>query len=280
MHTTAHVGLSKIAPSGDFIMGMAALPSFDWASRAKAAAIHLLASVAVAAVTGTMVFTLWFPWPYRTLAGGTELFLLLVGVDVVIGPLITLAVFDRRKPSHELRRDLGIVVLLQLAALVYGAHVTFQARPVVLALEVDRFRVVPANAVVESELPQAIEALRRLPLDGPRTVATVQPTDEKERFDSIAMAMGGADLGMRPRYWRPWDEVARRAGLAHAKPLAATVRRPYSADSSFGVALRRAGKPVEALRFLPLLARQDGWVVLLAADSGEIVGFAPINEVS
>ena len=68
-----------------------------------------------------LVFGIWYPYPYREISGGRELFLLVITVDVILGPLITLAVFNRKKPRSELRRDLAIVALLQLGALGYGS---------------------------------------------------------------------------------------------------------------------------------------------------------------
>lgn len=246
------------------------LPSRNWGGRARAAGWHLLASAAVAAAAALLVFGLWFPPPYPRISGGADLFLLLVGVDVALGPLITFAVFDRRKPRAELVRDLGIVALLQLGALGYGLHAVSLARPVVLAFEVDRFRAVPAAAVIESELPKAPPGLRRLSLSGPVTVSTHLPTDPDERFEAIAMAMGGADLGMRPSYWRAWDDAARQKALAAAAPLPVLSARPALAD-----AVAATGRDAASLRQLPLLARADDWVVLLDAADGDIVGFAP-----
>ena len=95
-------------------------PDSTWHARARAALIHLGASIAVAAIVATMVFVFWYPGPYRSFSGGTELFLLVVSVDLAIGPLIMFVIFDRRKPLAELRRDIGIVIVLQIAALAYG----------------------------------------------------------------------------------------------------------------------------------------------------------------
>ena len=80
---------------------------FAWAERLKAAGIHLGLSLVVALLAAGLVFGLWYPMPFREISGGRELFLLIVAVDVVIGPVITLAVFDRRKRWRELRRDLA-----------------------------------------------------------------------------------------------------------------------------------------------------------------------------
>jgi hypothetical protein len=253
------------------------MTAFDWRSRLQAAAVHLAVSAAVAAVAAAVVFSLWYPWPYRIVSGGTELFALLVGCDTAIGPLLTFAVFDRRKRFAELRRDLAVIALLQLLALGYGLHTTFIARPVALALEGSRFRATTAVQVVEAELAQALPALRDLPLTGPRTVRAVVPEAGDAKFDAIQLGLAGADVGMRPSLWRPWDDAARREALAAAKPLAPLLARPHDRQAEVDAALGRTGKPIASMVYLPLVARRVDWVVLLDAGSGEIVGYAPLN---
>src|SRR6476469_552996 len=126
---------------------------FQWRSRLRAAAVHLGLSVLVAGLAGLLVFALWYPYPYRDISGGRDLFLLVVTVDIVIGPLITFAVFNRAKPAAELRRDLAVVGLLQFAALCYGLWTVQLARPVHMVFEYDRFRVVH-----QLDIPAEIQA--------------------------------------------------------------------------------------------------------------------------
>ena len=80
--------------------------TFDWRQRLRAAGVHLGLCALVALMAAVLVFFLWYPYPYRVISGGRELFQLVVGVDVIVGPLITFAIFDRAKPRTELRRDL------------------------------------------------------------------------------------------------------------------------------------------------------------------------------
>ena len=101
----------------------------------KASSIHFLGSLLVAAFAAALVFLLWYPFPYRELSGGKELFILIVGVDVVCGPLLTAVLFNPFKPRTELWRDLGLIALIQIAALVFGIFTVWQARPLFLALE-------------------------------------------------------------------------------------------------------------------------------------------------
>jgi hypothetical protein len=106
--------------------------------RFSAATIHLGLSLLVAALAALLVFLVWYPYPYREISGGRDLFLLLVAVDVIMGPLLTLTIFNLKKPKGELRRDLAVIGLLQLAALGYGLCTMAVARPVHLVFEIPR----------------------------------------------------------------------------------------------------------------------------------------------
>ena len=247
----------------------------EWRRRARAAGVHLLSCLVVAMAVAALVFLVWYPWPYRIVSGGEKLLFLVMGADIVMGPLITLAIFDIRKPMRELKRDLAIIVALQLAALSYGLHTVYLARPAVLALEVERFRLTIANDVVMDELPKAVEGLRALPLDGPRLVDTVEPTDA-QRGDAIFKAMAGTDIGARPLFWRPWGAEGRRHALKVAKPLAPLVARAKD-RAAFDDAVARSGRPLEQLAVIPMIARDTSWSVLIDKTSGEPVGFAPID---
>lgn len=116
----------------------------DWKVRLRAAAIHLGISALVAAAAAWLVFAVWYPYPYREISGGRELFTLIVVVDVILGPLMTLIIFNRTKPRTELVRDLAVVALIQLAGLGYGLWSVYAARPVHMVFEFDRFRAVHA----------------------------------------------------------------------------------------------------------------------------------------
>jgi hypothetical protein len=246
-------------------------------ARWRAALIHLGCSAVLASAAAALVFLVWYPWPYSVLAGGIGLFILITGVDVVMGPLITLVVFDRRKPWTELRRDLLIVVLLQLSALGYGLHVLFVARPVALALETDRLRVVRAGDVAEAELPLAPATLQRLSLTGPVLLRTERPTDPAEVLETVERAMAGFDLGMRPKYWRAWDDLARRELIAAAKPLEPLQARYPARLAEFNAAIARTGLNAAQLRYLPMLSQHDDWIALVDVRNGNLVGYAPFN---
>ena len=238
------------------------LQRLDLPRRTRAAGIHLLLSAAVAAAAAGLVFGVWFPGIYRLVAGGRDLFVLITSVDVVLGPLLTFAVFDLKKDWPHLRRDLAVIGAIQLAALVYGLHAVYQSRPVGMVFETDRFRVITAGQVYLPELPKARTEFRQLPLTGPWLLGARAATAGNEHNDALFKALEGVDKAERPIFWQPYADSTADA-LARARPLA-TLLAKYPAlasevkDNLLSLKVDEAGA-----KFLPLIGRGGDWVVIL-----------------
>ena len=238
----------------------------------RAAALHLIGSVAVALLAAALVFWFWFPYPYRELAGGRELFLLIIAVDVVCGPLLTMVLYNPAKPRAELWRDLGLVVIIQLAALGYGLHVVWQSRPVYLVQEIDRFKVITAPELLDESVASLSTALQPRWYAGPLTVAIREPKDEEERkqvlFESV---QGGRDYAERPEFYLPYEGAAELKSLQRAKPLAAFLDKQPSQRRAAADLAASKGLDMAQLVYLPVVGRQD-WVAVLDAQA-QIQGF-------
>jgi hypothetical protein len=250
---------------------------WNWKDRTLAAALHLMASLLVAALAAVLVLGIWFPYPYRHVAGGIGLFTLMVGVDVVLGPLLTFAVFNRAKPRTELVRDLAIIVLLQLGALGYGLNTAFQARPVYLVYEVDRFRTVTAADIEPGELAQGPAEFRDLPWHGVRVIGTRSPRDNQEMLASLEASLAGRDVGVRPDWWQSLDAENHRQMRAKARPLDLVRARAGSEAGSLERLVADSGGPPDQVIALPLVGRQGDWAALLDARDLRIIGYLPID---
>ncbi len=246
-----------------------------WQGRLQAAAIHLAISLAVAVLAALLVFFVWYPYPYREISGGRELFLLVVVVDVIMGPLMTLAVFNLKKPRKELRRDLAVIGTLQLAALFYGLWTVAIARPVHLVFEIDRFRVVHAVDVEPALLKRATPDLQQLPLMGPTLLSVREFKDSKESFDATMAALQGLDLATRPDFWQSYEK-AKTQIIAKAKPLAdLKTRFPARAiDIDAAIITVPANTPIG---YIPLHSRSNFWTVLINTNTAEVLGFVPLD---
>jgi hypothetical protein len=255
---------------------MAQARAFHWKDRLQASGIHFGISLLIAALAGLLVFVFWYPYPYRDSSGGRELFLIVITVDVVLGPLITLTIFNRNKSRQELTRDLTTVGLIQLVALIYGLWTVCVARPVHLVFEVDRFRVIHAVEVPEELMDQAPPNLRKLPLTGPTPLAVRSFKDAREESDATLAALGGVALGARPDLWQSYGEAQSRV-LAASRSLSELRQRFPQQAMVIDAAVVEAGVSEERLRYLPLVGRKSFGTVLLDARNAEIRGYLPLD---
>lgn len=255
---------------------MSTIKTWHWKDRVKASCIHLAISLLIAAVAALLVFMLWYPYPYREISGGRELFLIVIAVDVILGPLITFTVFNRSKPRSELVRDLGVVALIQLAALVYGLWTVSAARPVHLVFEFERFRVIHAVEVPEELLAQAPAGLVAMPWTGP-TVLAVRPfRNSDEEGGATMMALQGLHLSARPHLWQTYEDAVPRV-LAASKPVVELKQRFPHQTALIDTAVAKTGVTDAGLRYLPMVGRKSFWTVLIDEQSAEIRGFVPLD---
>lgn len=244
-------------------------------SAGKAFVIHLGLSTLVAALAASVVLGLWFPYPYRELAGGQHLLWVLVGVDVVCGPLLTAILFNPQKSTRELRIDLTLVACIQLGALAYGLHSSAQARPVVLAFEVDRFVAVTAADLYQKPSEQASHDLS---WRGPKLVGTRAPRDQAEALASLDLSLRGVEPSSRPDWWQAY-ETSLSEVKDRMRPISALRSQKSSNDQAIlDNAVQKTGQRTDQIFYVPLVSRKslDEWIVLLDPNA-RIIGYAPLG---
>lgn len=171
----------------------------------KAMTVHFGLSLLVAAIVALLVFTLWFPYPYRELAGGRELFILVMAVDIVCGPLLTFVLFSPTKPRKELLTDISLIVAIQLLALCYGIWNVWMVRPIYLVQEADRLTIISRVNLDTEKLAALPPELKAPWLGGPTKVSLREPTTiEAEKINADIKA-GGNDRAERPDFYIPFD---------------------------------------------------------------------------
>lgn len=178
--------------------------------RFRALVIHLLAScVALTLVLGSLYLG-WYRWPGWYLAGASTVVLVLIGVDVALGPLLTFVVAAPVKPRGELTRDIGIIATVQLLALGYGTFMLWNGRPLYYAFSENVLQLVQSYDI---ETPERILGGQQNPTLAPhwyslpRWIWAPLPSDPAEQTRIIASALnGGSDVIDMPRYFRPWEQ--------------------------------------------------------------------------
>ena len=218
-------------------------------TRYRAAGIHLMISFIIVFVLLALMFGLWYPNQYFKLMGGGGLIYLIVGIDLCLGPLLTLVVFKSGKKS--LKFDLAIIALMQIAALAYGSYTMFNARPVFTAFADGEFSVATAGELELAELKRAAKPeWSSLSLTGPIIVGVNKPSDQKERADLefLSLGMGYARF---PKLFVAYESQQLEV-LKAAKPLSMLRTFDDNNQATIDQLLQDKNRPEQDFVFVPI----------------------------
>lgn len=232
--------------------------------------IHLMASVGMAIVMTLVVFGVWYPIPLASAVGVAAITFILLGVDVVIGPLLTFVVYKPNKPS--LKFDLAVIVVLQLGAFGYGVWTLAQGRPVWLVFSVDQFELVQSYEVDQRKISEAKPEYRAPSWAGPRWVAARRATspEEKERI-LLESVFAGVDIAQRPEQYVPLSEQA-----AEIRQRARSLNELAQFNEKARVNQELKAWP-EADAFLPMMARTKPMTVLVNREAAKVIAVVDLN---
>ncbi|MEM9384467.1 MAG: hypothetical protein AAGA68_05355 [Pseudomonadota bacterium] len=175
-----------------------------WKAKLRAFIVHLSLSSLIVGAVLTLALVAWYPAPYFQAMEVWQVVKMLVLVDLVLGPMLTLIVFDPAKRSLTL--DMTVVALVQVAALSYGSFTLHQERPYFMVYSGDHFEVLAYRDVDVSALPDP--ALARKPWRGPRLLVAPLPEDPRERTAIVAAILMGErrSLHLDPAFWQPYED--------------------------------------------------------------------------
>ncbi|MDT8427736.1 MAG: hypothetical protein RQ757_03105 [Pseudomonadales bacterium] len=148
--------------------------------------LHLMLSISIFFGLFSILLLLWYPSPYFSASGGWQGLRLVVAVDLVLGPVLTLIVYKPEKSRKELFFDLSLIVLIQLSALVWGINAVYQQRPVASVFWQGRFYTVPAEALSSQGFDLA--GLDLFGEDRPVYVYAQPPVNESE-YEQMLMEL-------------------------------------------------------------------------------------------
>jgi hypothetical protein len=173
---------------------------------------------------------------------------------------------------------MSVVVGLQCAALGYGVTSVAHARPVFLAFEGDRFRVVSVADIDQTTMAAAPDHLKDLGFLGPTLIGVrLAQVGDPDYLNSIQLAVQGLHPSFRPHRWVDYEQV-QYSVANNAKPLA-SLRSRYPLDSELIDDAIAGAKLLESsLGYYPLQAyRQSDWVVVVELNHGKPVAFLPLD---
>jgi len=168
----------------------------------KASLIHLGLSIfLVGLVIGSLLF-FFFPQLFIGVSDFKEIAMIIISVDLILGPLLTFVVFQPKKKT--LVFDLSVIAAIQLSALTYGAYALYEVHPVYVTFNIDRFTIVSAK---DAEPEKALHDEYKISKLNAGRLAFAKLPDEAEKKNELlfSAAMGGRDLEARTEYYEPYE---------------------------------------------------------------------------
>jgi hypothetical protein len=239
----------------------------------KAMTVHLGLSLLVAAAVALLVFTLWFPYPYRALAGGSELFILVMAVDIVCGPLLTFVLYSPTKPRKEMLTDISLIVVIQLIALCYGIWNVWQIRPLYLVQEADRFNIISAANIDTKDLDLLPTDLRPRLFGGPIKVSLREMTSAEQEKLIAQIKSGGKDASTLPMFYAPYQGAKAYQNGHELRDLLIT--HPKHKSEIADLIEKSKVSDQKKMHYLYIVGRHY-WIVILR-QSGEFVKYVEIK---
>ncbi len=178
--------------------------------RLKAFGLHLLGSASVLSLILGGLYLGWYHWPGWHLTDVTQVVTVMVGVDVVLGPLLTFIVASASKPRRVFMRDIAVIVVVQLVALIYGSMSLWNGRPLYYAYSEGVLQLVQAYDIDAEQLAvgrRQNPALAPHWYSLPRWIWAPLPQDSDARQTIVTSAItGGDDVISMPQYFKPWEQ--------------------------------------------------------------------------
>jgi hypothetical protein len=169
--------------------------------RLKAFSLHLLASATALTLILGSLYLGWYRWPGWYLADATQVVLVMICVDVVLGPMLTFIIANKNKSRRELTRDIGIIVVVQLCALVYGSVSLWNGRPLYYVFSEDSLSLKQAYDI---DVEQANLGRRQNAELAPHWYSLPRWVFVAPSIASAAAK--GDDVTAMPKFYRPWTD--------------------------------------------------------------------------
>lgn len=221
-------------------------------NRFGAFAVHLGISLIIFIILGYLILFHWYPDFFFASDGGWQGIRIVAFVDLVLGPVLTLVVFNKAKPKTELRRDLTIIGTIQAVCLSAGVWVVHAERPIAMVFSDGFFNSMSADDYLSVNQP--IPDFSEFTGSSPRWVSVELPTDPAVQADIRRRAMENQiPVRTLAEYYVPFETAhinSEQDGIPIAGLLARDKQTPF-----LDAFLELQGGRLEDYAFIPFGTR-------------------------
>jgi len=245
-------------------------------NRILATILHLATSITILLLVLWLTAELWYPQPFFDLEGVWEGLKIVTLVDIIIGPTLTLIVFSKEKPRTELKKDLLLIISIQLSALTWGIHTVYQQRPVAIFFWDDSFLTVPASALTNQGYD--IDQLRQFGNSSPVILAIAEPNTQEERKVLLSRIK---DQNIPPHHqyqlYQPLSNHFPTIGRFGLMMNALAKQNPAILDRIDSLLTKNENTPKEELAIFFLQAKLKN-ALMVFKKNGTFLGYISIDE--
>lgn len=240
--------------------------------RVKAFWLHLLLSTLLLAGFAALVLFVWYkPWPIINLQGGGKILAMMMAIDVVLGPSLTLLVFKPEKSRRMLIFDMSVIFTVQLLAFSYGAWTLQTERPLFLSFDQDRLFIVRGGDINLAKLPK--------PVANPSFFQSAElvninlPSEKKmTRLLFRINNENNPGFALYAEYYQPFPGPLTAEQLAkNALPFAEVMKTPETANKINDFLVEHQLKTEEVLLF-PIFGRTGQGLAVMAKAKPGLLG--------
>ncbi len=242
-------------------------------TRLKAFAIHIGISISIFLCLLVLLLGYWYKAPFFDLEDGSIAIQIIIFVDLVLGPVLTLVIFKPGKPG--LKFDLLLIALFQLSALTYGIWMIQMSRPVAVILSYDSLYIASYKLIKESDIPKA-------DIDN---IIGLEPTYlyinlPRDRPDFMATAMQAFKESRSFELLFKYSEPLSFKNKKQTSTIAIDIEKYTASNTEWSAKLQAFISTnklsLNTMSFLPIRARRGRYFLAVNNKSGEIVDYLDV----
>lgn len=174
----------------------------------KAFIYHFIFSFLLIGGLSFFIVSLWYPDIWASELGGYKLVVMMLLLDLGVGPLCVGLSYKPHKTKKANFFDITVITLCQLAFFSWGAWTVSISRPVYIVFDTDRFEMTVDQDIDRTKLPESgmfstLSLLRGVQMAVVDLETTVP--DEKERIEVSNETLFGMDPSKMPKYYAPYE---------------------------------------------------------------------------
>lgn len=176
---------------------------------------HFGISFVIFIVLFILIVFFWYSGALFAAAGGWQGIKIVIGVDLVLGPVLTLIIYNITKPPKVLYRDLLVIALIQLSCLTAGVYIVFHERPIAVIYAYDEFHVLRHSDFIKTGITPDILDLN---LMTPKIFYTemtqlAETSGVDKKTISTLYTLTGKNLAYRTDLYRPFPNTRKEADV-------------------------------------------------------------------